>query len=81
MAQGMAATELTNVLHGTLELNSTCRIMASDSLDKSVIFGDSIAMSLNFATEVQITSAYEKLSEEGSVFHALADQFWGGNCV
>lgn len=78
MEQGMPKEAVDNVLHGTLELSSSCRLMASDSLDKSVVFGDNIAMSMNFATDVQISRAYETLSAEGSVLHPLAEQFWGG---
>jgi uncharacterized glyoxalase superfamily protein PhnB len=74
----MTPDAVSSVLHGTLEVSPSCKIMASDSLDKSVVFGDNIAMSLNFGTDTQISTAYEKLSEDGSVFHALADQFWGG---
>ena len=74
----MTKEAVNNVLHGTLALTPTCRLLASDSLEKSVVFGDSVAVSMNFATEDQITRAYVKLAAGGSVFHPLADQFWGG---
>ena len=78
MAGDMSADAVKLVMHGTLEINSKCRIMASDSLDNSVIMGNSIAMSLNFTTDSQITSAFEKLSADGNVSQPLGDQFWGG---
>lgn len=78
METGMKKESVNNVMHGTLELSPTCRIMASDNVHEPVEFGDNVALSLNFSTDAQITNAYEKLSNGGSIIHTLNDQFWGG---
>ena len=53
--------------------------MASDvnQLTEPVVLGDSISVSVNFTTEEDINSAYEKLSSGGVISVPLADQFWG----
>lgn len=64
------------IMHATLK-TAGIELFASDMMRDKAVVGDNIALSLNCASEDEITSLFAKLSEGGEVFMPLEKQFWG----
>jgi len=66
-----------NVMHSTLK-NGTLSFMASDgSQDNSVVFGNSVSMSIAGDDEAQLTGFFNGLGAGGMVTMPLEKQVWG----
>ncbi|MGZ4122924.1 MAG: VOC family protein [Tumebacillaceae bacterium] len=63
------------VLHGRVKIGDEF-IYFSD-IDRDVVSGNQISLSMEFEQEDQIDRAFDLLSQGGSVFIALAKMFWG----
>ncbi|MGZ4163654.1 MAG: VOC family protein [Tumebacillaceae bacterium] len=63
------------VLHGRVKIGDEF-IYFSD-IDREVVSGNQISLSMEFEQEDQIDRAFDLLSQGGSVFIALAKMFWG----
>lgn len=76
-AQGMPVPEGfgDKVLHGRVKVQDTF-IYFSDA-DREVNTGDQISLTMEFDSEAAIDSAFDKLSQGGTVHLALGKQFWG----
>ena len=65
------------IIHASL-INDTMSFMASDAMPHgTVIFGDSVHLSIAGTDAATITAYFEKLSVGGTVIMPLAKQFWG----
>ena len=66
-----------SILHSTLTKGALV-LMGSDMVsEKGLVKGNSVSLSLNCSSEVEIKNFYAKLSEGGSADHPLEDSFWG----
>lgn len=84
--QTIGETPLTNkmpkqmknfILHSTLSKDNLM-LMASDMvIEKGLIKGNSVSLSLNCNSEEEIKKCYAKLSEGGTATHQLELNFWG----
>ena len=77
MAKDMPANTHGNVMHATLMKEGTILLMGADSMKPdNYKIGNAVIISVNFTSEDEIKSIFEKLSAGGSVTMPLADQFW-----
>ncbi|MGF7228727.1 MAG: VOC family protein [Candidatus Saccharibacteria bacterium] len=65
------------VMHSTLTSDSVSFMASDGQPGRSVIFGDSVNMSLAGKDEAQLTEIFTKLSDGGTVATPLARQVWG----
>lgn len=65
------------ILHATLSKDNLV-LMASDMvIEKGLVKGNSVSLSLNCSSEEEIKDCYTKLSEGGAITHQLELNFWG----
>lgn len=64
------------ILHGAL-VREGLLLMGTDMSGSTYVHGNNIALALSCTSEADIQSCFSKLSEGGSVMHALKVEFWG----
>ena len=65
-----------HIMHSSLT-NGSFLLMATDMVGPAgFIAGSDMAVSLNFSSEQEIRSCYEKLAEGGNVMHPLQNAAW-----
>lgn len=69
------------IMHGSLEVTELIRLYVSDVIEgmssEGFIVGNNVTLSLMGDDETLLRSAYQKLSEGGSITMALEKQMWG----
>jgi PhnB protein len=77
MGEKMPVELRQTIMHSNI-VKDGLTIMASDGMNKDeLIQGNTITLSLNCDTEVEIDNYFSKLSQGGQITMPLADQFWG----
>jgi len=65
------------ILHSTL-INGSLVLMGSDMVsEKGLIKGNAVSLMLDCSSEEEIKTSFNKLSEGGTITHALENTFWG----
>ncbi|MET0787140.1 MAG: VOC family protein [Paenisporosarcina sp.] len=65
------------ILHARFQKNEFT-FMASDTFpNQNVTIGNNVSLTLEFDSEEEIQSYYDRLSKGGQVFMELQDTFWG----
>lgn len=65
------------LLHATLS-KGHFRLMGSDMVgSRGLVKGNQVSLSLTCESETEIHHCFEKLSEGGTINHALEESFWG----
>lgn len=69
------------IMHGSLEVTELIRLYVSDVVEgmspEGFVLGNNVTLSLMGDDEAVLRSAYEKLSEGGTVAMPLEKQMWG----
>lgn len=67
------------IMHGSLEVTELIRLYVSDVIEgmSPYVEGTNVTLSLMGDDETLLRSAYQKLSEGGSITMALEKQMWG----
>ncbi len=69
------------IMHGSLEVTDLIRLYAADHVEgmtpEGLVAGNSISLSLMGDDEQTLRSAFERLSEGGTVTMPLEQQVWG----
>jgi len=76
---GIEDDDKNKVMHISLKVGEVM-LMGSDTAGQQKEFfnaGNNVAISLNFTSEAEIKSVYEKFAAKGTVTMALAPTFWG----
>lgn len=79
MPGGHAADSEKNLIMHSVLTNGDFLLMASDTTSEhgKVTTGNSVTLSLNCTSELEIDHAFARLSVGGQVTMPLSDQFWG----
>jgi PhnB protein len=66
-----------SILHSSLTKGDLI-LMATDCVPESgLIKGNGVSLCLNFSSEEEIRTSFEKLSTDGETTHPLENTFWG----
>ncbi|MES3005623.1 MAG: VOC family protein [Patescibacteria group bacterium] len=76
VSKDMPADKQGLIMHSTLKKNDWVLIGSDMMRDKAVI-GDHVGVFLDFESEEEIKTVFEKLSKGGEVFMPLEETFWG----
>jgi PhnB protein len=77
MADQLSADQKDMIMHSNLMREGILLLMASDDIMGGTKEGSRIVLSMNFNSESDLNTAFEKLSEGGNVFHPVTKEFWG----
>lgn len=73
----LPADKRDSIMHSNLMLEGVLLLMASDDMMGGTKDGSRITLSMNFNSESDLNTAFEKLSEGGNVSHPVKKEFWG----